>query len=91
MYEVLPGGASKPPLALRTRKYPFTSMTVGEFFFVPNRTKNTLMSHASAMGRKLRRKFSTRLCWMAHRNGIWHSANEGDPGAVQGIAIHRTE
>ena len=91
MHEIQPGGDTKPPLAVRPRKYPFTTLKVGEMFFVPDRTTNNLMSHASLMGRKLKRKFSTRLCWMTYGRGMWSSCNEGDPGAVQGIAVHRTE
>ena len=35
------------------RKYPFQTMAVGDMFFVPDREKNTLSAHVSAVGRKI--------------------------------------
>lgn len=74
------------------KKYPFDELEVGGMFFVPNRSKNNLMSHTSRMGRKLGRKFATRLVYMApDGKGGWVLADEGEDDAVLGIGVWRTE
>lgn len=47
-------GFSKPS------KYPFATMEVGDMFFVPG-AKKSFSSLASAAGKRLSRKFSTRV------------------------------
>lgn len=79
---------NRPPVR---RKYPFHTMTVGQMFFVPERTKNTLATHASSVGRKLGRKFLSRLTWMVQQGGAWQPCGEHEIGAVYGIAVWRTE
>lgn len=85
------------PPAIRTaahprRKYPFEEMDVGDMFFVPNKPKNTLATHASTVGKALGCKFVTRLTHMVQgRDGTWKPANPGDPKAVSGIGVWRTE
>ncbi|MDR3427778.1 hypothetical protein [Silvimonas sp.] len=74
------------------RVYPYHEMDVGDFFFVPNKEKNTLSSHASAAGRKLERKFLTRLIHAAlDIAGTWVICKADDDGAVQGIGVWRVE
>jgi len=83
------------PKALRTapaprRKYPFEDMKVGDMFFVPNKTKNTLATHASTVGKALDRKFVTRLAYMAAtKRGGWDQATHETPGAVLGVGVWR--
>ena len=48
------------PRNTRESKYPFATMDVGDAFFVP-KDKNTLATHASVVGRRLGRKFTTRM------------------------------
>ena len=84
------------PQAIRTaahprRKYPFEDMEVGDMFFVPNRDKNTLATHASTVGKTLGRRFVTRLTHMAQDiNGVWHPVEATHNAAVQGIGVWRT-
>lgn len=73
----------------RPRKYPLADMAVGEMFFVPNLEKNTLVQYVSAMGRELKRKFSTRLLWMVKKKGVWVPATAETPRAVQGVGVWR--
>ena len=84
------------PGAIRTsvpgrRKYPFETMEKGDFFFVPNKEKNTLASHASTVGHKLKRKFETRLCYMVKRVDGWENATDTAKNAVLGIGCWRTK
>lgn len=68
-----------------SRKYPFHDMDIGDMFFVPNKTKNSLATHASTVSKKLGKKFVTRLTYMVPTENGWEPADEGDEGAVQGI------
>lgn len=71
------------------RKYPFEDMELGDMFFVPYKTKNTLATHASTVGKKLGRKFSTQLIHMVADDGNWELVGADDPGAVLGIGVWR--
>lgn len=75
----------------RRRKYPFPTMAVGAMFFVPNRTKNNMTTHASAVGKKLGKKFATRLTHMRETENDWESCDADDEGAVLGIGVWRVE
>lgn len=79
---------SAPPVR---RKYPFEAMDVGDMFFVPHRTKNTLAIYASTIGRKLGRKYVTRLTHMVELDDGWVPCDANDMGAVQGIGVWRVE
>lgn len=82
---------TRPPIAARRRKYPFDDMKVGQHFFVPDKTKNTLSTHASTVGKKLGMKFETRLCWMKRVDKEWVPCEETERGAHQGIGVWRME
>lgn len=71
------------------RKYPFEDMDVGDMFFVPEKIKNTLATHASTVGKKLGRKFSTQLVHMKPAKEGWDVCDAGDKGAVLGIGVWR--
>ena len=75
----------------RRKKYPFESMGIGDMFFVPNRSRNNLMSLASSTGRTLSRKFTTRLTYMVESLDGWRQATKDTPSAVQGIGVWRTK
>lgn len=81
------------------RKYDYAAMAISDFFFVPNKDKNTLSSHASAAGKKLGRKFLTRLIYAIELEDGTYSPYEDDENtvpvtaetddAVQGIGVWR--
>ena len=71
------------------RKYPFDDLEVGDNFFVPNRSTNTLSTHVSTVGKQLGRVFSTRLCWMRQTKNGWRVCGEDAEGAVCGIGVWR--
>lgn len=73
------------------RKYPFEEMEVGDMFFVPNKTKNTLATHVSTVGKKLNQKFTTRLITMIRGEDGWELCEAGAKGAVMGIGVWRVE
>lgn len=81
----------KPIRPPATRKYPFDKLKVGEMFFIPDRDTNNMTTYASAVGRKLKRKFQTRLVWMRKTKSGWDVAEPDTTGAVQGIGVWRTE
>lgn len=77
----------KPP----RKKYPFDEMEVGDMFFIPHKDKNTMMSLASAAGRRLGRKFATRMTFMVEVEGNWLPCTDKAPDRVSGIAVWRME
>jgi len=86
----LPSAAANRKHRGRRRKYPFESMDIGEMFFIPGRDKNNMTTHASAVGRKLERKFATRLVHMARdADGEWQLCTEDDGGATLGVGVWR--
>lgn len=66
-------------------------MKVGEMFFSPNHETNTMTTLAWSTGKKLGRKFTTRLVWMRKRAGDWEQVGETARGAVQGIGVWRVK
>ena len=79
------------PVTASRRKYPFEEMDVGDMFFVPNRTKNNLTTHVSSVGRKLGRKFATRLTTMIETDAGWEPCDPDADGGVTGVGVWRTE
>lgn len=80
----------RKPTATSRRKYPFEEMAVGEFFFIPNKTRNTITAHASAVGKQLDKKFSTRLTYMSQdENGVWGVCDADAEGATLGVGVWR--
>ncbi len=83
-----------PPKAARTvnearRKYPFAEMEPGDMFFLADRQKNTLATHASTVGKKLGKKFMTRLVRLVEDpadSGLWREPVNGEKG-VLGIGV----
>jgi hypothetical protein len=76
----------------RARKYPFHEMEPGMMFFVPGPSPkpNTVMSLASATGKRLGVTFMTRQLHMKNVGGVWEQCQEKDKGAVRGVAVIRT-
>lgn len=79
------------PVTNARRKYPLNTMEVGEMFFVPNRDTNNLTTHVSAVGRKLDRKFTTRLTTMRETDSGWQPCDAEAEGAVLGVGVWRLE
>jgi hypothetical protein len=77
--------SSVRPNASSQRKYPFSEMDVGDWFFVPGLSKNTLSTLASLTGKKLGRLFSTRLLYVADCKEV----AAGTAGAVLGVGVWR--
>lgn len=77
-------GASRP------RKYPFHDMKPGMMFFTPNTKPSTMMSLASATGRRLGWTFRTRQLHMRLDKGKWVQCEPDAKGAQFGIAVYRT-
>jgi len=78
MFEVQKSAPPLPPAKpYRARKYPLDTMEVGDWFFVPNKTTESLGSHVHTTGKKLGRKFS--LAKGMNGNG------------VHGVVVTRTE
>ena len=75
----------------RPRKYPFHNMNPGQMFFVPGAKPNTMMSLASATGKRLGWTFVTRQQWMKQVKGKWLACEAGEKGAEFGVAVYRTE
>jgi hypothetical protein len=94
MLKVQKGSKLPKPIRNSTRqpKYPFADLKVNEFFFLEGRETNTMYSYAWLQGQKLKRKFSTRLTYMRTVRGKgWQPAEEGDKGAVIGVAVYRVK
>ena len=63
----LPTKSASPAKA---SKYPFADMVVGDMFFIPGKTKNTFAAHASAVGKRMKMKFVTRIVTIGTETGI---------------------
>jgi len=76
---------------VRAKKYPFAEMEVGEMFFVPEKTKNTMSPYASSQGTALGRKFTTRIMSLVlKKDGEWREPKGNEEGVV-GIGVFREE
>lgn len=73
------------------RKYPFADMKINEMFFVPGKKTASMTPYASAMGRKLGKRFTTRMCWMIETTKGWKLAEPGTKDAVLGTGVWRVE
>lgn len=82
----------RPKARGRRRKYPFESMQVGSFFFVPGIKREQIYGHVWQVGKDLGMKFSTRLCYMVKdAAGNWQLCEQNDKGATLGVGVWRTE
>lgn len=77
--------------ASRPRKYPFHDMQPGMMFFTPKAKPATMMSLASATGKRLGWTFQTRQLWMKQdAKGKWTQCEQTTKGAAFGVAVYRT-
>lgn len=72
-------------LAFKSRKYPFDKLEVGDWFFLPGRTKNNLSTYACTVSKKLGKTFATRLLYVL--NDVKVDADTD--GAVLGVGVWR--
>jgi hypothetical protein len=79
----------RPSARGRRRKYPFEEMGVGDYFFVPGKTRNTLGTYVCTVGKQLGRKFATRLTYMRRTPEGWERVDADDPGAQIGVWVGR--
>lgn len=82
------------PKTMRTappprRKWPLDDMGVGDMFFVPGRDKNNLATYCSTAGKKLGRRFTTRLCYMHEVKGDYVPCEPDVRGATLGVGVWR--
>ncbi len=73
------------------RKYPFASMEVGDFFFVPGKSKNTIRTYFSTVGKQHGIKLKSDLIHARRIEGKWVPCNEADPEGEVGVGVWRTE
>lgn len=71
-------------------KWPWSIMKVGEMFFVPDRTHNTMTTLAWSTGVKLGKKFPTRMIYMRKTREGWVQCEKTHRNAVYGIGVWRT-
>jgi hypothetical protein len=80
----------RPTARGKRRKYPFEAMQVGDFFFVPGIETQQIYGHVWNTGRRLKKKFSTRLCYMREVRGEWQPCDQTEVGATLGVGVWRT-
>ena len=81
----------RPRARGRRRKYPFESMQVGSFFFVPGITREKIYGHVYQVGKQLGMKFSTRLTYMREVADEWQPCEPDDKGSTLGVGVWRVE
>lgn len=77
------------PVAPARRKYDYEHAQVGQMFFAPGKSKNSMATHSATMGKKLGFKFATRAIWM--KDGLEGPVicEPGTEGAVEGVGVWR--
>lgn len=73
----------------RTSKYPFDTMAVREFFFVPDGRPGTMYVTASRAGSRLGRTFRTRYTTMLETLEGWEACDPTAEGATWGVGCWR--
>lgn len=82
---------SIPPRKGRKGVYPFATMDVGTFVFLPGKKREPFDTYVYHRGSVLGRKFSLRQLRMRRDDdGDWMEAPDDDPAGVVGIAVYRT-
>lgn len=75
----------------RRHKYPFETMQVNDFFFVPGKEKNSIRTYFAAAGKRHNITLRSQLIY-ARRNadGQWVPCQENDTGSTIGVGVWRT-
>lgn len=90
-FEVQDTDGVPPPVTGHPRVYPYATLKVGQMFFIAHARGPSIQSHASVQGRKLNRKFATRVQWMRKTAHGWEPAEPMAIGATKGVGVYRTE
>lgn len=77
------------PVIDRRKKYPFESMQVGHFFFVPGKTRNSIRTYFSTAGKQHGIQLTSKLIHARQINGEWVECEENDEGATVGVGVWR--
>ena len=86
-----------PPRGRRIRdddarkKYPFESMQIGHFFFVPNRKHSSIRTYFITAGQKHGIKFRSEQIHARQIDDRWQQCEQGDEGATPGVGVWRIE
>jgi hypothetical protein len=89
MYEIIDNVPIPTSIRMGRRKYPFDTLNVGSMFCIPGKTKNTMGTHASTIGKRLNRRFQTKLIYMTETDMGWMPAEADAKGAELGIGVWR--
>ena len=83
-------GVPVPPRRkpLKTYKYPFDKMEVGDMFFVPEGGK-PLVNQTAVASKSLRRQFSTRTMYMRETKQGWKVCEPDAPDGRKGVGVWR--
>lgn len=86
-------GVEVAPLSEAGRRpiYPYGTMEVGSYFFVPDRTTAQISTYAAKRGKELGRRFSTQTAIMRQdlETNEWEPCKPGAPGCRHGTAVKR--
>lgn len=80
----------RPKAKGRRRKYPFESMQVGSFFFVPGIVREQIYGHVWQVGKQLNFKFAARAAYMRKVGDEWQICERNDKGSTLGVGVWRT-
>ncbi len=76
------------------RKYPISTMDVGDMFFVEGRSSKSVSAYISRISKGVPGKFSARHCWMRWQKrdpAGWVVCEPADKGATEGTGVWRVE
>ena len=74
------------------KKYPFERMTkVGDFFFVPNKQRDSIRTYFATAGKEHGIKLRSEQIWAYRAEDGWRPCMENTPGAVSGVGVWRVE
>lgn len=81
------------PVRDRRKKYPFESMQVNDFLFVPHKRTNSIRSYFSTAGKQHGIKLTSKLIYARRHDETqaWHPCEKDTPGAVKGVGVWRVE
>jgi hypothetical protein len=75
----------------RRRKYPFERMSVGDFFFVPGKKRNSIRTYFATAGKEHGIKLKSELIYAHQTSKGWAPCEKDTPGAQLGVGVWRTE
>jgi hypothetical protein len=85
-------GISRPSILrppAQERKYPLSTMAVGEMLFVTDASREAITSYISHRGKTLGRKFRSQVVHMRKTRDGWEACDAAHPKATTGVGIWR--